>query len=236
MKVLMEHAPTPADRLRSLLCSASSLDIVAAGRRVQLMDSHVVGANGRVLIAVPADGALALDLTDGPLPVLIEITDVAPVAMRDRIRGRATLAGGMRLAGPVPDDGEAAPLAAVFDLAAAELTDRDSVTRIGSAEFASASADPLASRESALLCHLVDAHADLVSWLARLVPADKLHGVTRVFPLRVDRLGIVLRLEFPSFDRDARLPFTSPLVAADEAPSRMLELLARARSCRRHMA
>jgi hypothetical protein len=234
----MEDVPTPAERLRSLLRSATSLDIVAAGRRVQLMDSHTVDAEGVVRIAVPADGALALDLVGGPLPVVIEITDVAPVAMRDRIRARATLAGGMRLAGPVPRsaDEDPAPLVATFALAAAELTERDSVAHIGSAEFAGASADPLASRESALLCHLVDSHADLVSWLSRLVPADKLHGVTRVYPQRLDRFGIVLRLEFPSFDRDARLPFTSPLEAPDEAPSRMLELLARARSCRRHIA
>src|SRR5687768_11622114 len=119
----MDDVPTPAERVRSLLSSASSLDVVAARRRVQLMDSHAVDAEGAVRIAVPADGALALDLTDGPLPAVIEITDVAPVAMRDRIRARATLAGGLRLVGAVPtggpDSGEAAPLVAAFDLAAA---------------------------------------------------------------------------------------------------------------------
>jgi hypothetical protein len=73
----------------------------------------------------------------------------------------------------------------------------------------------------------------MVSWLARLVPADTLHGVTRVYPLRLDRFGVVLRLEFPGTDRDARLPFTSPVRSVDETPSRMLELLARARARRR---
>jgi hypothetical protein len=236
MEVLMEYVPTAAERLRSLVLSASSLDVVAAGRRVHLMDSHIVDADGRVRIAVPADGALALDLADGPLPALIDITDVAPVAMRDRIRARATLAGAMTIVGPGPDGRAAAPLATTFDLAAADLTERDGVTHIEPAEFAGATADLLASRESALLCHLVDAHADLVSWLARLVPAARLHGVTRVHPLRLDRFGIVLRLEFPSTDRDVRLPFTSPVRSVDEAPSRMLELLARARACRRRVA
>jgi hypothetical protein len=219
--------PSPAERLRSLLCSASSLDIVAGGRRVSLLDGHSVDASGKLTIDVPADSALALDLSDGPLPALIEITDVSPVAMRDRIRARATLAGGLRPTGGTTT---------LFDLAAADLTERGVVTHISPAEFAAAGPDVLASREAALLCHLVDAHADLVSWLSRLVPIERLHGVTRVHPLHLDRYGIVLRLEFASQDRDVRLPFGEPVRAVEDAPSRMLELLARARTCRRRVA
>jgi hypothetical protein len=226
MEVAMTQ-PTHAERLRSLLCSASSLDIIAAGRRVSLLDGHVVDDAGKLTIQVPADSALALDLRDGPLPALIEITDVSPVAMRNRIRARATLAGGLR---------PTAEAMTIFDLAAADLTERGVTTHVSPAEFAAARPDLLASREAALLCHLVDAHADLVSWLSRLVPVKRLHGVTRVHPLRLDRFGIVLRLEFPSRDRDVRLPFSQPAGTVEDAPSRMLELLARARTCRRRVA
>ena len=96
----MDHEPTPAERLRSLLRTASSVDVVVAagdrvgaGRRVSLLGSHTFGSDGRMLVAVPADSALAIDLSGGSLAVRIEVTDVAPVAMRDRIRARAVLAG-----------------------------------------------------------------------------------------------------------------------------------------------
>jgi hypothetical protein len=221
------NEPLPAERLRSLLCSASSLDVIAAGRRVSLLDGHAVDADGRLTLEVPGDSALALELADGPLPAVIEITDVSPVAMRNRIRARATLAGGLR---------PTSKTMTCFDLATAELTERGVTTHVSPAEFAAAAPDLLASREAALLCHLVDAHADLVSWLSRLVPVERLHGVTRVHPLHLDRFGIVLRLEFPSRERDVRLPFGQPVRAVEDAPSRMLELLARARTCRRRVA
>ena len=233
--------PTSSERLRSLLRSSSSLDIVAAGRRMSLLDSHAVDDSGRITIQVPADCALALDLSDGPLPAIIEITDVSPVAMRNRIRGRATLAGALRPTETVDlsPKGATSRTMTHFDLAAADLTadptGRGTTVHISPADFAAAAPDLLADREAALLCHLVDAHADLVSWLSRLVPAERLHGVTRVFPLGLDRFGIVLRLEFPGHDRDVRLPFGQPVAVVEDAPSRMLELLARARTCRRRV-
>jgi hypothetical protein len=261
MEVVMTEpaVPSPAERLRSLLRSASSLDIVAAGRRMSLLDGHAVDDAGRLTIEVPADCALALDLSDSPLPALIEVTDVSPVAMRNRLRARATLAGALRgpqgeasraglggaLRGPQGEASRAGlggglhaawSTTAHFDLADADLTERGPTLHISPADFAAAVPDLLASREAALLCHLVDAHADLVSWLSRLVAAERLHGVTRVHPLSIDRYGIVLRLEFPSADRDVRLPFGQPVVTVEDAPSRMLELLARARACRRWVA
>jgi hypothetical protein len=235
MEVTMDQAPTAAERLRSLLHTVSSLDVVARWRRMSLMDSHLVGADGRLRIGVPRDCALALDLVAGAVPVHVEVTDVAPVAMRDRVRARAALDGQLSVSERETAAGPDAPLVTVLDLASAELTERGTTTAVEPALFAAATPDMLASRESALLCHLVDAHADMVAWLSRLVPADRLHGVSRVHPLRVDRFGIVLRLEFPSADRDARLSFTRPLDTVEDAPGRMLELLAHARSCRRRV-
>jgi hypothetical protein len=138
--------------------------------------------------------------------------------------------------GPHPRGEDVQAFVAVLDLGAAELAESGAVVAVDPEQFAAAAPDLLASRESALLCHLVDTHADMVAWLSRLVPAERLHGVRRVHPLRPDRYGVVLRLEFPSVDRDARLPFAKALTTVEEAPSRMLELLARARMCRRHPA
>jgi hypothetical protein len=236
MEVAMDRAPTTAERLRSLLHTASSLDVVGPWRRMSLMDSHFVGADGRVRIGVPRDCALAIDLATAAVPVRIEITDVAPVAMRDRVRARAALDGQLSVSERETAAGPDAPLVTLLTLVSAELTECGTTTAVDPAGFAAATPDLLATRESALLCHLVDAHADMVMWLRRLVPAQRLHGVKRVHPLRVDRLGIVLRLEFPSADRDARVAFTRPLDTVEDAPGRMLELLARARSCRRRTA
>jgi hypothetical protein len=238
----MDHEPTPAEQLRSLLRTASSIDMVTAGdrvgagRRVSLLDSHTFDLDGRLLVAVPGDSALAIDLYGGSTRVRIEVTDVAPVAMRDRIRARAVLTGRLSVTAPRAPGDPGMALVTVLDLSGAELVERDAVTAVEPAQLAAAEPDVLASRESALLCHLVDAHADMVAWLSRLVPAGRLHGVRRVHPWRLDRYGIVLRLEFPSADREARLPFAAPLRDAEEAPTRMLELLARARTCRRRVA
>jgi hypothetical protein len=235
-EVPMDHAPTAAERLRSLLRTASSLDVVAGARRMPLMDSHTNDPARRLLLAVPDDCALALDLTGGPLAARVEITDVAPVAMRNRVRARAVLEGQLRVFGPHPRAQDVQAFVAVLDLATAELVESGAVVAVDPERFATAAPDLLASRESALLCHLVDTHADMVAWLSRLVPAERLHGVRRVHPLRLDRFGVVLRLEFPSADRDARLAFAKPLTTVEEAPSRMLELLAKARMCRRRAA
>jgi hypothetical protein len=238
----MDHEPTPAERLRSLLRTASSIDVVAggdrvgAGRRLSLLDSHAFDVDGRLLVAVPGDNALAIDLSGGSLPARIEITDVSPVAMRDRVRARAVLSGRLSVTGPSVPPGNGMALVTTFDLTGAELVERGTVSPVEPAQFAAAEPDVLAGRESALLCHLVDSHADMVAWLSRLVPAERLHGVRRVHPWRLDRYGIVLRLEFPSTDREVRLPFAAPLRDAEEAPTRMLELLARARTCRRRVA
>jgi hypothetical protein len=151
--------------------------------------------------------------------------------MRDRVRARVTLAGTLSVVHKRGDD-----VVAVLALASAKLVERDGSAHAGAEELAAAAPDVLATREAALLCHLVDTHADLVSWLARLVPRESLDGARRIHPLRLDRYGVVLRLECPGTDRDVRLPFTSPVEAVEDAPSRMLELLARARACRRHAA
>jgi hypothetical protein len=223
-------SPPVAERLRSLLVAEPTQDVVFDRSREQLIGPHDVDELGRLRLHLPADDPAVAGLARTGQRVLIEITDVAAVPMRDRVRARASLAGILDVA-----RGET-EITALLSLAVAEWTEDGEPTAVGAAEFAAADPDPLASRETALLCHLVDAHADLVGWLTRLVPAGRLHGVCRVAPLRLDRYGIVLRCEFPGFDRDVRLRFSAPVRVPEDAPGRMLELLARARACRRRVA
>jgi hypothetical protein len=99
-------------------------------------------------------------------------------------------------------------------------------------DFAAAVPDPLAEAEADLLCHLASEHPDAIDRLARLIPPHHLHGVRRIVPVRLDRFGVVLRLEFAARARDVQLPFLTPLTRAEEAGEKMQELYARARCCR----
>ncbi|WP_433613403.1 DUF2470 domain-containing protein [Dactylosporangium sp. CA-139114] len=216
----MSTLPTPAERLRSLLAAAGSLTLHVPGRRCDLVGAHRV-EGGRILLDVPRN---ALDTDDSA--AVLELTDVAPTSVRSRVRARATFGGwlGVHPAGGL-----------VLDLAEATLQDpaygRDAETTVDPDEFAAAEPDPLAHVEADLLCHLSDAHPDAVDRLARLVRPHHLHGVKRVVPVRLDRYGVVLRLEFAGRARDVRLPFPTPLNRPEEAGDRMRELYAQARCC-----
>ncbi|WP_433083176.1 DUF2470 domain-containing protein [Dactylosporangium sp. CA-052675] len=243
----MSTFPTPAERLRSLLAAAGSLTLHVPGRRCDLVGAHRV-EGGRILLDVPPDAfaaydsaaalaaddsaaALAADDSAAALQVddsaaVLELTDVAPTSVRSRVRARATFGGWL---GVHPAGGLA------LDLAEATLQDpaygRDAEITVDPDEFAAAEPDPLAHVEADLLCHLSDAHPDAVDRLARLVPPHHLHGVKRVVPVRLDRYGVVLRLEFAGRARDVRLPFPTPLNRPEEAGDRMRELYALARCC-----
>jgi len=220
--------PTAAERLRTLLAAASSLTLHVPGHRCDLIGRHHVDGRDRIVLELPAGSHVALLVeAEHDLGAVIEITDVAPTSVRQRIRARATYQGWLQPAGERDGD-----LCAVLDLAEATLVDPMlGEVQVEPDEFAAARPDPLASEEADLLCHLTGAHPEAIEHLSRLIAPHHLHGVHRVVPVRMDRFGVVLRLEFASRHRDVQLPFSAPLRTADEAAPRMHELLARAR-CR----
>lgn len=170
-------------------------------------------------LAVPADSSLlSLPAEEA---ALVELTDVAPVAMRNRIRARLMLAGWL-----VPMDG-----AVRFTPGVARLTTGGQESTMDAEALLAAAPDPLADREAGLLCHLAEAHPEAIETLCRFIPTHMLQGVRRVLPLAVDRHGVVLRLESRSHDRDARIPFRTPVHRAEDVPDRMLDLLAHAPRC-----
>jgi hypothetical protein len=258
---------TPAERLRSLLGAALSLTLHTPGHRADLIGRHAVDGMGEIRVELPADSCLARRLRDqGELVAMIEVTDLAPVPMRNRVRCRGTFTGWLTQpvvvdrAGPLaqpggftqpgslaqpgglaqPDAADAADdereLAAVFSLAGAELSVAGEAVPVDPEDFAAVRPDPLAVFEAELLCHLMERHPGTVDHLSRLIPPHDLHGVRNVAPLRLDRYGIVLRLEFPRHDRDVRLDFGSPLDRPDELGGRIEALLARAGRCRHRSA
>jgi hypothetical protein len=226
--------PTAAERLRTLLAAASSLTLHIPGYRCDLIGRHRVDEVGRVILELPlgSPGARLVE-AEPDLAAAIEITDIAPTPVRSaggRIRSRATLSGWLRPAGERDGD-----LLAVLEFGSATLLDPVlGEVEVEAEAFVAAGPDPLATQEADLLCHLTDEHPEAIEHLSRLIAPHHLHGVHRVVPVRMDRFGVVLRLEFAGRHRDVQLPFSAPLRTADDAAPRMHELLARARCCQRN--
>ena len=214
-------APSAAQRARSVLATAWSCAVTANGGREEFVGAHRVDEDGRVLLEVPEDSALVaaeICAPRGEPHAVLEFADVAPVPVRDRIRGRLWLAGHF-----APEDGRRA-----FRATRIVLRTTSGAVVVDLDDFAAAGPDPLALAEAHLLTHLADRHADAVERLTRLVDNARLHGVVRVQPLAVDRHGLTLRIERTRAHGDVRLPFHAPADDVAQLTERMHALLAQA--------
>lgn len=218
--------PTTAERILSLLGTTSSLTVRALGEHHHL-DTPVSVHGSRLRLRTALDDPLtaaAAGATDG-LAVVLDVTDVAPVAVRDRVRARLTLAGRLHLA-HLADDGLSVHLR--VDVAHAVLATPYGTGAITAADLALAAPDPLARHEAALLTHFADDHAEALDVLTRLLDPAVLARHPEVRPLALDRYGLVLRLDHPHGHRDVRLVFPEPARDAEDFGHRMHELLAAA--------
>lgn len=219
-----------AQRLRTIVAAATSLELRTPGHRADLVNRHTFDPSGRIRLDLPVNSRLATDITSQrEVTAVVEITDVAPTPVRERVRGRGTFSGWLT---PVAA-GDHEDLTVEFDLAAVELSVDGATTTVDPADFAAAEPDPLAAEEAELLCHLDRHHPRTVESLCRLVAPRHRHGVRRVVPLRLDRHGLVLRLERLSGHRDIRLGFTPALRHPDELRERMATLVERGAACGR---
>ncbi|MFI2609306.1 DUF2470 domain-containing protein [Kitasatospora sp. NPDC018619] len=218
--------PTTAERIHSVLTTASSLTVRALGE-LHHLDTPVCVHGSRLRLRTALDDPLttaAVAAAEG-LAVVLDVTDVAPVAVRDRVRARLTLAGRLRPA-HLADDGLSVHLR--VDVAHAVLATPYGTGAVTAADLALASPDPLARHEAALLTHFADDHAEALHLLTRLLdPAVLAHG-PEVRPLALDRHGLVLRLDHPHGHRDVRLAFPEPARDTEDFGHRMHGLLAAA--------
>ncbi|MFJ8474596.1 DUF2470 domain-containing protein [Kitasatospora sp. NPDC094011] len=218
--------PTTADRVHSLLSATSSLTVRALGERHDL-DAPVSVHGSRLRLCLPLDAPLttaAAGATDG-LAVVLDVTDVSPVAVRHRVRARLTLAGRLHLA-HLADDGLGVHLR--VDVAHAVLSTPYGTSALTAEDLVRAVPDPLARHEAALLTHLADDHADALDLLTRLLDPALLTGNPDVRPLALDRHGLVLRLDHPHGHRDVRLVFPEPACDTEDFGHRMHALLSAA--------
>ncbi|MGW0732416.1 DUF2470 domain-containing protein [Streptomyces sp. NPDC002851] len=203
---------TAAERIRSVLAQAVSLSLTTDSQDYDLIGMHSVDRKGRITLHPQADSPLAAQVAAAPrgsLAALLEFTDIAPTALRDRVRARVTISGRLAPAGP----GDAAGLR--LDLARVTLRTTAGTQDVELDEYALAEPDPLAVEEAAMLTHLADAHDDMVTDLIALAGSQLPHGVQRTLPLAMDRHGITLRCEYREGHCDLRLLF--PATAQDSA-------------------
>jgi Protein of unknown function (DUF2470) len=202
--------PTHAEQVRSILAAASSMSVAVNGTSDDLLGPDLVSFD-----FAPACG----------VPAFLEWTDVAPVAVRERTRGRVGITG--RLHAPEPGPGNTVSM--LLEARQVALVTKGFSTLVDPASLEAAEPDPLARYEAALLLHLAEDHQDQVAALTRLLDARELLGVVRVTRLALDRYGIVLRLDYHRAQQphqDVRLAFAEPLADSEQVGHRLHTLIA----------
>ncbi|WP_254666083.1 DUF2470 domain-containing protein [Streptomyces sp. WMMB 322] len=201
-------------------------------------EARAVTDDGDVVLLVPASSQaaqVAEHASGDELVAVMEITDVAPVAVPRRIRGRARVAGWLTAARP----GERAALARLLserhpagppaaemawvllrlEVGEAHIEDLWGSDAVEPDDFAAAAPDPLAPHEAELLQHLASSHDDQMRTLCSLLgdsgPACAAEGA-RAVPLALDRYGMRVRFcdlegQPPSACFDARFEFPEPV-------------------------
>ncbi|NGO77170.1 DUF2470 domain-containing protein [Streptomyces sp. YC504] len=214
--------PTPAERVRTLLATAQSMSVVTDGGSQEVHHLDGVDAKGHVHLHDPAEAALHPEAQR--TPVRLEFTDIAPTAVRARLRARLTVTG--ILEAPYASH-SAESFCMEYGQALLETPQGRSFVTLQ--ELHACEVDPLATCEAGMLTHLVDGHSELVPLLLRLVRPHPKPGVQRVLPLALDRYGMTLRLEYARTHTDVRLPFPTPVDHPDQVRSQIHALLAAAR-------
>ncbi|MER5634779.1 DUF2470 domain-containing protein [Streptomyces nitrosporeus] len=211
--------PSAAERTRTLVQSTCSAVLLVPGLDAahpgQLMpESRAVGPEGDLLLCFATGSPVvraAARAGDGELPAVLELTDVAPVSVPHRIRGRARIAGWLTA---LP--GLAAPGRTMLrlEVSGASVDDLWGAREVEPEDLRDAGADPLAAHEAELLQHLHTAHAEQMASLSALL-GERSAGrgpLPRAVPLALDRFGLRVRfVEEAGTCFDARFDFPGPV-------------------------
>ncbi len=225
-------APPCAERARSITSRGGRAAVVGLDQTQRVVPLlHHVAADGTTTLLVPEDHPLITWVRTGPssgLPAMLELTDTAPVALREPVRGLLWISGWLTAPGPTYarrlacEVADERPHPHLLDLGhgagmlrlrpgSAVLADAEGTAPLAPAQLAAATPDPFCLLEGGWLRHLEDAHPDLFCALARhLPPTLARKGGSRIRPLGVDRLGLRLRVEADDGDHDVRLAFQAP--------------------------
>lgn len=211
--------PSAAERARTLVENNSSAIVTIPGMVTTVTDvmtplRRSVGPTGDVFLLFPDDSPAARVVRAAggeEIEAVLEITDVAPVAVPHRIRGRAWVAGWLT---PVPGGAmESGTTLLRLETGEISLDDLWGAALVESDEFADAAADPLAGYETELLQHLAATHSAQVGLLCALVGRRdaSCDGPSAAVPLALDRFGLRVRFTDGTGVFDARFDFPEPV-------------------------
>ncbi|WP_323369188.1 DUF2470 domain-containing protein [Streptomyces alkaliterrae] len=185
-----------------------------------------------MILLVPADSPAARAgayAQDDDVTAVMELTDVAPVSVPHRVRGRAWVAGWLTAvrgrergiaakllterhpAGPPP--GGMGWMMLRLEVGEAQVDDLWGESRVAAEDFAAARPDPLARHEVELLQHLAAAHPAQLDRLTALLGDQAAAAAAdhRPVPLALDRYGMRLRYCRRQEGFDVRFEFPDPV-------------------------
>lgn len=240
--------PGTAERARSLAergGRASVLPSAGSGKVTPLL--HHVAPCGDTVLLLPDEHPLVAACQPGrgvELPAMLEITDTAPVPLREPVRGLLWFTGWLRGLGDTDarvallDVAETQPDPRLLDVghgtsvlrlraASLILADAEGTDSVHPDEFTGATPDPFCRIEARWLRHLEMRHADVVDQLAAQLPSRLCRTGSRVRPLALDRFGLRLRVELADGNHDARLSFSRPVADVRELGQELRRLLGR---------
>jgi hypothetical protein len=159
---------------------------------------------------------------------MLELTDSAPLPLRQPVRGLVWVAGrvrvlparvarraALRIAADSADerllDVGHSDVLLRMDPGSVVLSDAEGTGSFTPAEMAAAAPDPFVGCGDSWLSHLAHAHGSLLAGLARHLPTALRGPGHTLVPLAVDRLGLRLRVETDHGDHDVRIGFSSPV-------------------------
>jgi hypothetical protein len=250
----------PAVAARTAVHTAASVRVGVGGRATTTALGHAVDADGDLLVAVSQRqvSVLAMFVTAQPgelVPGTAIATDLAPVAVADRVRRTVTLHGPLvTLTDAARSDAERLvrarearcdPLiwdgaARILRLEPTSITTYERCMCVGSpsddgveqkvpvGDYLAAQPDPLIDVEADWLCHLAADHESALTLLAMHAAPWLDEATLQVSPLAVDRSGLRLRTRTSHGCRDLHLAFDSPAECACEANHAINDLFVRA--------
>ncbi|MBC9715647.1 DUF2470 domain-containing protein [Streptomyces sp. TRM66268-LWL] len=209
--------PSAAERTRTLVQSTCSAVVLVPGAvrapQDQLMPlTREVTPEGDVHLLFPADAPPVRAATHAQadeLSAVLELTDVAPVAVPHRIRGRAWVSGWLTR---VPGQAEPGRMMLRLEVGEISVDDLWGSDKVEPEAFAEALADPLTEHEAELLQHLHTAHSEQVGLLGSLLGERAgLARTEQAVPLALDRFGLRIRFAGEGQCFDARFDFPEPV-------------------------
>lgn len=222
-------APTTAERVHSACAHAEHAVLALPGLDPVPTSVHLLRQCGDMVMAVPMNSTAA-GLVHGcgvnGSPAVLELTDQAPLALRERVRAlvwlrgwahavpahaQRALAGAIAADHPHPDLLDIGHTATLLRLVidSAVVADTSGAASVDREQLRDARPDPFCALEAGWLQHLQADHPDVVDRLARRLPHALRRGAL-IHPLAIDRYGVTLRVEAIDADHDVRIPFGAP--------------------------